>query len=147
MRTILTLVLLSLLAAPAQADMCGDLIARVEAGTDAKLVKRTVDFADLSATGGMTMTLACGELSAVGVQFRGEVLPDAYFPLFGRAARVVTGADPVLIADAGQHARENAVRTRHSHVDAGGALVTCSVISAAAGLVTACAAIEKDERR
>lgn len=147
MRALLSAIFLSILVAPAQADMCGDLIERVVAGAEAKLVKRTIDFADLAAADGMTMTLACGELSAVGVQFRGDTLPESYFTVLGRAGRVVTGIDADLIAGAGQSARANAVRTRHSHVDAGAALVTCSVTTAAAGVVTACAVIEKDERR
>ncbi|GJD97525.1 hypothetical protein [Methylobacterium iners] len=147
MRTILPAALLLVLAAPARADSCGDLIDRVVAGTEARLVKRSADFAELAASDDITMTLACGGLSAVGVQFRGEALPKAYFPLVGRAGRVVTGIETASITEAAKLARENAARTRHSHVDAGSALVTCSVVKAAVGLVTACAVIEKDERR
>lgn len=133
--------------APAAADSCGDLIDKVVAGTRATLVKRTHDFAELSAGDGIGMTLACGELSAVGVQFKGPSLPEAYFPLFGRAGHATTGIAAEVIAEAGRKARAEAATTRHSNVDAGIALVTCTIATPAGGPVTACAVIDKDGAR
>lgn len=135
------------LSGPAKADACGDLIDRVVAATQATLVKRTADFAELKASDGIGMTLACGQLSAVGVQFRGTPLPEAYFPLFGRAGHATTGIAADVIAAAGQKAREAAVTTRHSNVDAGNALVTCSLSNSSGSPVTACAVIDKDDAR
>lgn len=147
MRTLLLAFGLLGLVTPAAADSCGDLIDRVVAGTQASLVKRTADFAELSASDGIGMTLACGELSAVGVQFRGPALPTTYFPLFGRAGHAITGIPADVIEAAGVKARDSAMTTRHSNVDAGAALVTCTVVNSAGGPVTACAVIDKDDRR
>lgn len=132
---------------PAAADACGDLIDKVVAGTQATLVKRTRDFAELSASDGIGMTLACGELSAVGVQFKGATLPEAYFPLFGRAGQATTGIAADVIAEAGRKARADAAISRHSNVDAGIALVTCTLATPPGGPVTACAVIDKDDAR
>ncbi|MCJ2035325.1 hypothetical protein [Methylobacterium sp. J-068] len=134
-------------AGPAAADACGDLIDRVVAGTQASLVKRTADFAEFSASDGIGLTLACGDLSAVGVQYRGATLPAGYFPLFGRAGHATTGISAEAIAEAGMKARDSAMITRHSNVDAGAALVTCSVSTYNGSPVTACAVIDKDDRR
>lgn len=148
MRTVLlALGLLPLVALPASADGCGDLIDNVVAGTQATLVKRTLDFAELSAADGIGMTLACGELSAVGLQFKGSPLPESYFPLFGRAGQATTGIAADVIEAAARKARESALTTRHSNVDAGDALVTCSLSTPAGGPVTACAVIDKDDKR
>ena len=138
---------LLVLAGAAHADSCGDLIDRVVAGTGAKLVNRTADFAELTASEGIGMTLACGERSATGVQFRGTPLPAGYFPLFGRAGHAITGVSADVIEAAGIKAHESAQTTRHSNVDAGAALVTCSVSSSNGSPVTACAAIDRGERR
>lgn len=135
------------LASPATADPCGDLIDRVVAGTQASLVKRTADFAEFTAGDGIGMTLACGGLSAVGVQFRGGELPVGYFPLLGRAGHATTNISADVITAAGVKARESAITTRHSNVDAGDALVTCSVSTYGGSPVTACAVIDKDDRR
>ncbi len=140
-----TLLALMGFATPAAADGCGDLIDKVVAGTQATLVKRTLDFAELSASDGIGMTLACGQLSAVGVQFKGPSLPEAYFPLFGRAGQATTGIAADVIAEAGRRARTDAATTRHSNVDAGIALVTCSVSTPPGGPVTACAVIDKGD--
>lgn len=148
MRAILTAAgLVIVLVAPAHADPCGDLIDRVAAATQATLVNRTIDFADLSAAEGMTMTLACGDPAAVGVQFKGPVLPAGFFPLFGRAGQAATGMDVPVLSEAAQRAQASAVTTRHSHVDADRALVTCSVVTTPGGTVTACAAIDRREGR
>lgn len=145
---ILTATFLSVgLAIPAVADTCGDLIDKVVAATSATLVKRTLDFAELSAADGVGMTLACGQLSAVGLQFKGAMLPEGYFPLFGRAGHATTGIAAEVIEAAARKARESALATRHSNVDAGDALVTCSLSTQASVPVTACAVIDKDERR
>lgn len=135
------------LAGPAAADTCGDLIDRVVAETQATLVKRTADFAEFSAPDGIGMTLACGELSATGVQFRGTPLPAGYFELFGRAGHAVTGLAADDLAQAARTARTAAATTRHSNVDAGKVLVTCSLSGTREAPVTACAVIERDERR
>lgn len=146
MRTLILALGLVALTAPARADACGDLIERVVASTEARVVKRTADFAEFTAAEGIGLTLACGELSSVGVQFRGPGLPAGYFPLFGRAGHATTGISASEIEAAAVKARENAVTTRHSHVDAGTALVTCSVSNYGGGLVTACAVIDKADR-
>ena len=146
MRTLILALGLVALTAPARADACGDLIERVVASTEARVVKRTADFAEFTAAEGIGLTLACGELSSVGVQFRGPSLPAGYFPLFGRAGHATTGISASEIEAAAVKARENAVTTRHSHVDAGTALVTCSVSNYGGGLVTACAVIDKADR-
>lgn len=132
--------------APAAADPCGDLIDKVVAGTQATLTRRTHDFAEFSATDGIGLTLACGDLSAVGVQFKGAALPESYFPLFGRAGQATSGIAADRIAEAGRKARADAATTRHSNVDAGRVLVTCSVSTPPGGPVTACAVIDKDDR-
>lgn len=143
---ILTATLLCLSGLSARADMCGDLIDSVVAETKATLVNRTIDFAEMSATDGMTLTLACGDPSAVGVQFKGETPSDAYYDLFGRAGHIATGIAPTLIEAAARRAREQAVISRHSHADAATALVTCSVISGSRGPMTGCAVVDKRER-
>lgn len=144
---LLALGLLPIVAFPAAADGCGDLIDKVVAGTRATLVKRTVDFAELQAGDGISMTLACGDLSAVGMQFKGPVLPDSYFPLFGRAGQATTAISAEIIEAAARKARESALVTRHGNVDAGVALVTCTLATPVGGPVTACAVIDKDGRR
>lgn len=146
MRTVILAVSLVALAGPARADACGDLIDRVVAGSGATLTKRTADFAEFTAPDGIGMTLACGGLSAVGVQFRGTDLPASYFTLFGRAGHATTGIPAAEIEAAGVKARASAATTRHSNVDAGAALVTCSVSNFGGGLVTACAVIDRDDR-
>lgn len=147
MRAILiSAALLSVLALPARADGCGDLIDKVVASTQATLLNRTIDFAELSAAGGVTLTLACGDPSAVGAQFKGEAPSDDYYTLFGRAGQVATGIAPDVIEAAARRAREQAVTTRHSHADAGAALVTCSVMNGARGPMTGCAVVDKGER-
>ncbi len=147
MRTPLMLLGLSLaLATPARADRCGDLIDRVTAATQATLVRRTVDYAEFSAAEGIGLTLACGDLSAVGAQFKGAALPAGYFALFGRAGQAVNGLPAETLAEAGRAARESAETKRHSKVDAGRALVTCSVANVGNDRVTICAAIDKDDR-
>ncbi len=143
---ILTATVLSLSVLSARADSCGDLIDSIVAGTKATLVNRTVDFAEMSATDGMTLTLACGDPSAVGVQFKGETPGDAYYGLFGRAGRIATGIGADLIEAAARRAREQAVVTRHSHADAATALVTCSVINGSRGPMTGCAVVDKRDR-
>ena len=142
----LTAALLSLTALSARADSCGDIIDSVAAETKATLVNRTVDFAEMSATEGMTLTLACGEPSAVGVQFKGETPGDAYYGLFGRAGQIATGIGANLIEAAARRAREQAVVTRHSHADAATALVTCSVMHGSRGSMTGCAVVDKRDR-
>ncbi|MFD1303149.1 hypothetical protein ACFQ4G_16375 [Methylobacterium marchantiae] len=136
----------ALSALPAQADACGDLIDRVVAETQSTVVNRTVDFAEMSAADGMTLTLACGDPSAVGVQFRGETPGDSYYALFGRAGRIATGIAPDLIEAAARRARGEAVTTRHSHADAATALVTCSVTNGSRGPMTGCAVVDKGQR-
>lgn len=143
---VLTAGLLGVLAGPGRADECGDQIDRVVAATQATLTKRSHDFAELDGPDGMTLTLACGDPSAVGVQFRGAAPPAAYFALFGRAGQAIAGLAPGLVEDAARRAQEKAVAARHSHVDAGHALVTCSVSALASGPVTACALIDKGDR-
>ena len=135
------------LAGPAAADSCGELIDRVTAGTGATLVKRTADFAEFSAADGIGMTLACGELSATGTQFRGTPLPPGYFELFGRAGHAVTGIAADVLTQAGRTALTAAATTRHSNVDAGKTLVTCSLSGTREAPVTACAVIDKDDAR
>lgn len=147
MRLLLTAAVLSLSIMPAVADPCGDLIDRVAAETKSNLVNRTVDFAEMSsASDGTTLTLACGDPSAVGVQFKGEIPGDAYYRLFGQAGRIVTGIASEVIEAAARRAREQAVTTRHSHADAATALVTCSVIDGARGPMTGCAVVDKRDR-
>lgn len=147
MRIPLTILGLSLaLATPARADRCGELIDGVMAATGATLVRRTADFAEFRGAEGVGLTLACGDLSAVGAQFKGPALPAGYFSLFGRAGHAINGIAAETIAEAGRTARASAETKRHSNVDAGKALVTCSVSNAGADLVTACAVIDKDDR-
>lgn len=147
MRIPLTILGLSLaLATPARADRCGGLIDRVMAATGATLVRRTIDFAEFKAAEDVGLTLACGDLSAVGAQFKGPTLPAGYFALFGRAGQAINGLTAEAIAEAGRTARASAETKRHSKVDAGKALVTCSVSNSADGPVTACAVIDKDDR-
>ncbi|WP_019904210.1 hypothetical protein [Methylobacterium sp. 77] len=143
---LITASLLSLSTLPARADACGDLIDSVVAETKSTLVNRTVDFAEMSATDGMTLTLACGDPSAVGVQFKGETPGDAYYALFGRAGQIATGIAPDLIEAAARQAREQAVTTRHSHADAASAVVTCSVMNGSRGPMTGCAVVDKSKR-
>jgi len=147
MRIPLTILGLSLvLATPVQADPCGDLIDRVKAATDATLIRRTADFAEFSAKDGIGLTLACGDLSATGAQFKGTTLPEGYFALFGKAGHAVNGLPAEAIAEAGRTARTNAETKRHSQIDLGKALVTCSLSSMGGAPVTICAAIDKGER-
>lgn len=147
MRIPLTILGLSLaLATPARADRCGDLIDRVTAATGATLVRRTVDFAEFKGAEDVGLTLACGDLSAVGAQFKGPTLPAGYFELFGRAGQAINGLTAEAIAEAGRTARASAEAKRHSKVDAGRALVTCSVSQSGNDPVTACAVIDKDDR-
>lgn len=143
---ILTAALLSLTSHSAWADTCGDLIASVVAETKATLVNRTIDFAEMSATDGLTMTLACGDPSAVGVQFKGETPSNAYYDLLGRAGQITTGIGADLIESAARNAREQAVVTRHSHADAATAVVTCSVMNGSRGPMTGCAVVDKGKR-
>ncbi|GJD39957.1 hypothetical protein OICFNHDK_2421 [Methylobacterium bullatum] len=143
---ILTAAVLSLSVLSARADSCGDLIDSVVAETKATLVNRTIDFAEMSSIDGMTLTLACGDPSAVGVQFKGETPGDAYYGLFGRAGRIATGIGADLIEAAARRAREQAVVTRHSHADAATALVTCSVTNGSRGPMTGCAVVDKRDR-
>lgn len=143
---ILTAAVLSLSVLSARADSCGDLIDSVVAETKATLVNRTVDFAEMSATDGMTLTLACGDPSAVGVQFKGETPGDTYYALFGQAGGIATGIEANLIEAAARRAREQAVVTRHSHADAATALVTCSVMNGSRGPMTGCAVVDKRDR-
>ncbi len=143
---ILTAALVPFFSSSAQADPCGDLIDSVVAETKATLVNRTVDFAEMSVTNGMTLTLACGDPSAVGVQFKGETPSDDYYDLFGRAGRIATGIAPDLIVAAARRAREQAVISRHSHADAATSLVTCSVINGSRGPMTGCAVVNKRDR-
>ncbi|KQP31732.1 hypothetical protein ASF49_09840 [Methylobacterium sp. Leaf104] len=135
------------LAGPASADVCGELIDRVTSETGADLVKRSADFAEFRGADGIGMTLACGELSATGAQFRGAPLPAGYFDLLGRAGHAVTGIAADVLAQAGRTALTAAATTRHSNVDAGKVLVTCSLSGSREAPVTACAVIERDERR
>ncbi|SFG47967.1 hypothetical protein [Methylobacterium gossipiicola] len=147
MRIPLTILGLSLaLATPVRADPCGDLIARVTAATGATLVRRTADFAEFSAQDGIGLTLACGDLSATGAQFKGSTLPEGYFALFGKAGQAVNGLPAETIAEAGRTARRNAETKRHSQIDLGKALVTCSLSSMNGAPVTICAAIDKGDR-
>jgi hypothetical protein len=147
MRIPLMLLGLSLaLATPVRADSCGDLIDRVRAATEATLVRRTADYAEFSARDGIGLTLACGDLSAAGAQFKGPTLPEGYFALFGKAGQAVNGLPAEAIAEAGRTARTSAETTRHSKVDLGKALVTCSVSSMGGIPVTTCAAIDRDDR-
>ena len=94
----------------------------------------------------MTLTLACGDPSAVGVQFKGETPSDDYYDLFGRAGRIATGIASDLIVAAARRAREQAVISRHSHADAATSLVTCSVINGSRGPMTGCAVVNKRDR-
>lgn len=143
---LLVLVPALFLADPAAADSCGDLIDRVVAETQARLVNRTTDFAELGAADGIGMTLACGDLSATGVQYKGTPLPAGYFALVGRAGHAVTGLGADSIAAAATKAHEAATTTRHSKIDLGAALVTCSVSEMGGRPVTACAVIQKGDR-
>ncbi|GJD30075.1 hypothetical protein PMNALOAF_1319 [Methylobacterium adhaesivum] len=143
----LTLALASpVLATPALADPCGDLIDRVGAATEATVVRRTADFAEFTTRDGIGLTLACDELSAAGAQFKGQTLPDAYFTLLGKAGHAVNGLPAEAIAEAGRTARASAETKRHSQIDLGKALVTCSLSRMSDVPVTTCAAIDKDDR-
>jgi hypothetical protein len=145
MRTLLTILLLTT-ATPVLADSCGDLIDRVAAETKAEVGHRSPDFANFSVSADTSLTLACGEPSSVGAQFRGETPPDAYYRLFGRAGQAVTGIDAATIETAAHAARDAASRLRHSNVDAGGARITCSVTNSGKGPLTLCAISEHSDR-
>src|ERR1700712_613602 len=145
MRTILTILLLTT-ATPALADSCGDLIDRVVAETKAEIGNRSLDFANFALAPDTSLTLACGEPSSVGAQFRGETPPDSYYRLFGRAGQVVTGIDAATMERAAPAARAAPARLRHSNVDAGGARITCSVTNSGKGPLTLCAVSEHSDR-
>jgi hypothetical protein len=141
-------VLACLAAGPACADACGDLIGRVAAETGARLDDRTSDYARFTADAETSLTLSCAapHPSSVGAQFRGANPPEAFYTLFGRAGHAVTGVEAGAVAAAAHRAREAASRLRHSKVEAGGALITCSVTRKDTGDLTLCAVIESSDR-
>ncbi len=148
MRTVLSLVAL-LLASEAHAASCEDLTDRITKATAAEVTQRTHDFVSFEAAEGVTLSLSCGGEgypSSVGAQSRVEEPPERYYSLFGQAAQAVTGISADTLRDAAQRARADAARLRHSNVEAGGVLVTCSFTRAEKGPLTMCAAIERAER-
>jgi len=148
MRTLLAALAL-LAAGPALADECGDLVDRVASATKAEVGRRTSDFAEFTAGPDTTLSLSCGGIhpSSVGAQHRGETPPDAYYALFAGAGHAVTGIAEDILDAAARKARAEAQRLRHSNVSAGGALVTCSLMTKPdKGTLTLCAVIEQGDR-
>ena len=147
MRALLGL-LLACTAAPALADECGDLVDRVAAETPAEVGERSADYANFRVGADTTLTLACGGsyASSVGAQFRGDAPPDAYYAVFGRAGHAVTGIAASVIEEAAHRTQATATRLRHSNIDVGKALVTCSAMASDKGPLTLCAVIERSER-
>lgn len=143
----LALLLAGMPAARAEPS-CTDLIEKVAAETKAELAERSADFARFTAGPQTSLTLSCGGAypSSVGAQHRGETPPDAYYTLFAQAGHAVTGIDADLLRDAARRARDAAGRLRHSNVEAGGALVTCSTMRNDQGPLTLCAVIERADR-
>ncbi|MCJ2012999.1 ABC transporter ATPase [Methylobacterium sp. J-076] len=149
MRAILLLPILCLAAGSARADECETLASRVVTETGAKADQTRADYATFTAGPDMTLSLACGApaLSSVGAQYRGANPPEAYFTTFGKAGHAVTGIDATTITEAAHKAKETASRMRHSNVDLGGALVTCStMVSPDKGPLTLCAVIEHSDK-
>ncbi|AWN38576.1 ABC transporter ATPase [Methylobacterium radiodurans] len=144
----ITFGLVLLVAGPASADECGDLIGRVAAETGAKLDDRSRDYARFTADAETSLTLSCAapHPSSVGAQYRGANPPEAYYTLFGQAGHAVTGVAAGTVAAAAHRAREAASRLRHSNVEAGGATITCSVTRKDTGDLTLCAVIETSDR-
>ncbi|MFC7663417.1 hypothetical protein ACFQWF_12810 [Methylorubrum suomiense] len=58
----------------------------------------------------------------------------------------MTGIAADLLRDAAKRARDGAERLRHSNVEAGGALVTCSTMTKDQAPLTLCAVIERADR-
>ena len=149
MRALLLLPLLCLAAGSARADECETLVSKVTAETGAKTDQQRADYATFTVTPDMTLTLACGgpALSSVGAQYRGANPPETYFTTFGKAGHAVTGIDATTITEAAHKAKDAATRLRHSNVDLGGALVTCSaMVSPDKGPLTLCAVIEHSDK-
>lgn len=141
--------LVLLTATPALADECGGLVDKVAEATKAEVGRRTSDFAEFTAGPDTTLSLSCGGIhpSSVGAQHRGESPPDAYYALFAEAGHAVTGIARDILDAAARRARGDAERLRHSNVSAGGALVTCSLMTKPGqGPLTLCAVIEQDDR-
>ena len=137
-----------MVAGPASADECGDLIDRVTAETGARLDDRSRDYARFTADAQTSLTLSCAapHPSSVGAQFRGANPPEAYYTLFGQAGHAITGIAAATVAAAAHRAQEAASRLRHSKVEAGGAAITCSVTHKDSGDLTLCAVIESSDR-
>lgn len=133
---------------PAYAEDCGPLSDKVVAATKAEIDHRQPDFLTFKAGPDLSLTLSCGGPlpSSVGAQHHGETPPDSFFTLFGQAGEAVTDVKADTLADAAREARGKAERLRHSNVEAGGALVTCSFTRSDKGALTMCAVIEKDDR-
>ena len=138
-----------LVAGAARAEpSCTDLIDRVTAATGATVAERSADFARFDAGEDSSLTLSCGGIhpSSVGAQHRGETPPESYYDLFAKAGHAVTGIGADVLRDAAKRARDGAGRLRHSNVEAGGALVTCSTMKNDKGPLTLCAVIERADR-
>lgn len=149
MRALLLLPILLFAAGSAWADECETLVAKVTAETGAKTDQQRSDYATFTVDPDMTMSLACGApaLSSVGAQYRGANPPEAYYDTFGKAGHAVTGIDAKTITEAAHRAKETASRMRHSNIDLGGALVTCSsMVSPDKGPLTLCAVIEHSDK-
>ncbi len=149
MRRPLLLLPLLLCASAARAEpSCTDLIDRVTGATGARMAERSADFARFDAGPDTSLTLSCGGMhpSSVGAQHRGASPPDAYYDLFAKAGHAVTGIAADLLRDAAKRARDGAERLRHSNVEAGGALVTCSTMTKDQAPLTLCAVIERADR-
>ncbi len=149
MRLSLLLPALLLCASVARAEpSCTDLIDRVTAATGATVAERSADFARFDAGENHSLTLSCGGVhpSSVGAQYRGETAPESYYDLFAKAGHAVTGIGTDILRDAAKRARDAAGRMRHSNVEAGGALVTCSTMKNDKGPLTLCAVIERADR-
>lgn len=144
-----TLVLLA--AGAMRAEACDALIDRVAAETGATVTMRSDDLANLAVDESATLTVACGDPSAIGVQWKGASPPPAYYALFGRVGRLATEIEPATLEAAAREAQGKAVSLRHGMVGAGGGLVTCSVSAALdpatpGAIVTACSLIDRRTR-
>lgn len=149
MRRSLLLLPVLLCATAARAEpSCTDLIDRVTAATGATVAERSADFARFDAGENSSLTLSCGGVhpSSVGAQHRSESPPEAYYELFAKAGQAVTGIGADTLREAAKRARDAAGRLRHSNVEAGGALVTCSTMRNDKGPLTLCAVIERADR-
>lgn len=141
--------ILCLAAGSARADECQTLVSKIIAETGAKADLQRSDYATFTVSPNMTMSLACGApaLSSVGAQYKGETPPDEYYTTFAKAGQAVTGIDAKVIVDAAHKAQATASRKRHSNIDLGGALVTCSsMVSPDKGPLTLCAVIEHSDK-